>query len=50
MMITFITFNSNLIPLIEGLCCSNPCELKFSVLDGIEPMIDVVFITSCQIV
>jgi len=37
MMIAFITFNSSLLPLIEGVCSSNPCEFEFSVLDGIEP-------------
>jgi len=25
-MIAFITWNSNLVPLLEGLCTSNPCE------------------------
>ena len=37
MMIAFIIFNSDLVLLIEGLCSSNPCEIEFSVLDGIEP-------------
>jgi len=36
-MIAFITFNSSLTPLIEGLCSSNPCDFEFSVLNGIEP-------------
>ena len=38
--IAFITCNSNLVPLFEGLCSSNPCRLEFSVLwvfAGIEP-------------
>jgi len=36
-MIAFITFNSSLVPLIEGLCSSNPGEFEFLVfLDGIE--------------
>jgi len=30
MMIAFITFTSVLVPLIESLCSSNPCEFKFS--------------------
>ena len=30
MMIAFITFNSSLIPLIKGLCSSNPWEFGFS--------------------
>ena len=30
MMIVFITFNSSLVPLIEGLCSSNPWEFEFS--------------------
>ena len=30
MMIAFITFNSSLVPLIEGLCNSNPWEFEFS--------------------
>ena len=37
MMTAFIIFNISLVPLIEGLCCSNPCEIEFSILDGIEP-------------
>ena len=30
MMIAFITFNGSLVPLIEGLCSSNPWEFEFS--------------------
>ena len=30
MMIVFITFKSSLVPLIEGLCSSNPCACEFS--------------------
>ena len=30
MMIAFISFKSSLVPLIEGLCSSNPCEFEFS--------------------
>ena len=30
MMINFITFNSTLVPLIKGLCSSNPCEFEIS--------------------
>jgi len=30
MMIAFITFNSSLGPLIEGLCSSNPWEFEFT--------------------
>jgi len=37
MMIAFITFNSSLVLLIEGLCSSNPWEFEFSGLKGIEP-------------
>ena len=29
-MIAFITFNSSLVLLIEGPCCSNPWEFEFS--------------------
>ena len=29
-MIAFITFKSSLLPLIEGLCSSNPCEFELS--------------------
>ena len=31
LMITFITCNSNLVPLLEGLCSSNPCRFEFRV-------------------
>jgi len=31
LMITFITFKSHLVPLLEGLCGSNPCRFEFSV-------------------
>jgi len=38
MIIVFITFNLNrLVPLIDGLCSSNPWKLSSRVLDGIEP-------------
>jgi len=30
MMIAFITFNSSSVPLIEGLCSSNPWEFELS--------------------
>jgi len=30
MMLAFITFNSSLVPLLEGLCSLNPWELEFS--------------------
>jgi len=30
MMIAFIAFNSSLVPVIEGLCTSNPWEFEFS--------------------
>jgi len=30
LMIAFITWNSNLVPLLEGLCSSNPCRFEFS--------------------
>ena len=36
----FITWNINLIPLLEGLCSSNPCRFEFSIFWGlarIEP-------------
>ena len=36
-MIAFITFNSGWVPLIEGVCSSNPWEFEVSGLDGIEP-------------
>jgi len=29
-MIAFINFNSSLLPLIEGLCSSNPWEFEFA--------------------
>ena len=29
-MIAFITWNSNLVPLLEGLCSSNPCKFELS--------------------
>ena len=38
-MIAFITWNSNLVPLLEGLCTSNPCRFEltdFWVFAGIE--------------
>ena len=38
--ITFTTWNSNLVPLLEGLCSSNPCRFEFPifwVFAGIEP-------------
>jgi len=31
LMITFITCNSNLVPLLEGVCSSNPCSIEFSI-------------------
>ena len=31
LIIAFITFNSNLVPLLEGLCSSNPCRFEFSI-------------------
>jgi len=41
LMIAFITCNSNLVFLLEGLCCSNPCRFEFSgflwVFAGNEP-------------
>ena len=30
-MIAFITWNSDLMPFVEGLCSSNPCRFEFSV-------------------
>jgi len=30
LMIVFITWNSNLVPLLEGLCSSNPCRFEIS--------------------
>ena len=40
LIVAFITWNSNLVPLLEGLCSSNPCKFDFSgfgVFAGIEP-------------
>ena len=37
MIIAFITWNSNLVPLIEGLCNSNSYRFEFLVLCGIKP-------------
>ena len=40
LMIAFITCNSHLVPLLEGLCSSDPCRFEFSVFwvfAGIEP-------------
>ena len=40
LIVAFITWNSNLVPLLEGLCTSNPCRFQFSgfwVFAGIEP-------------
>ena len=40
LMVAFITWNSNLVPLLEGLCSSNPCRFEssvFWVLARIEP-------------
>ena len=40
LMIACITWNSNLVPLLEGVCTSHPCRFEFSVflvLAGIEP-------------
>jgi len=31
LMIAFITCNNNLVPLLEGLCSSNPCRIEFSI-------------------
>ena len=33
----FITWNSDLVPLIEGLCSTNPCRFEFSGFGGMEP-------------
>ena len=33
LMIAFITWKSNLVPLLEGLCTSNPCSFEFSVFE-----------------
>jgi len=30
-MIAFINCNSNLVPLLDGLCSSNPCRFEFSI-------------------
>ena len=32
-MIAFITCNSNLVPLLEGLCSSNPCRINTGCLE-----------------
>ena len=40
LMLAFITRKSNLVPLLEGLCSSNPCRFELSVFwvfAGIEP-------------
>ena len=40
LMIAFIIWNSNAVPLLEGRCTSNPCRFEFSVFwifAGIEP-------------
>jgi len=40
LMIAFVTWISNLVPLLEGLCSSNPCRFKFSIFKlfaGNEP-------------
>ena len=40
LMIAFITCKSSLVPLLEGLCTSNPCRCEFSifwVFAGVEP-------------
>ena len=40
LMIAFITCKSSLVPLLDGLCTSNPCRFEFSVFwvfAGIEP-------------
>ena len=34
LMIAFITCKSSLVPLLEGLCTSNPCRFEFSVFVG----------------
>ena len=31
LIIAYITCNSNLVPLLEGLCSSNPCRFEFSI-------------------
>ena len=30
LVVAFLTWNSNLVPLLEGLCTSNPCRFEFS--------------------
>ena len=35
LMIAFIIWNSNLVPLLEGLCSSNPCRFEFSAFGGL---------------
>ena len=35
-MIAFMTRNSNLVPLLEGLCSSNPCRFEFDKKMGIR--------------
>ena len=37
MMIAVFTFESSLVPLIEGLFTPDPCQFEFLVLDEIEP-------------
>ena len=40
LMIALITCNSDIVPLLEGLCSSNPCRFEFSIFRffaGIEP-------------
>jgi len=32
LIVAFITSSSNLVPLLEGLCSSNPCRFEFSIL------------------
>ena len=39
LMIAFITWNSNLVPLFEGLCSSNQSRFEFSGFAGVEPTI-----------
>ena len=36
-MIAFVTCKSNSVPLLEGLCSSNPCRCEFPVFAGSEP-------------
>jgi len=43
-MIAFITGNSNVVPLLEGLCSCNPCRFEFSlfwVLAGIDDDLEI---------